>query len=105
MPDLHFLKRLGDMTAFTQAAKTSTMRIVPRMTAVTSCGHLNFFVYRFLVASYAGQPFVRPVQLEFGLHIVIEPPQVPSIRIVAGFTCWPEPPLVRIFILMTAVAF
>lgn len=93
------------MAPLAALAKASAMLVIAAMTGVAGRGHAHFLAHRFAVACIAMESLVPAAEYEFGLGVVIETPERPSVRIVARSTFRPEAALVRVAFFVAVCAF
>ena len=83
------------MTAAAVRAEAPVVRVVRAMAGDAARRH-GAFVRGLAMAVPATEPFVRPGQTETGLPRVVELPEPPAVRVVAGAACRPERAAVHI---------
>ena len=77
IPDPDIVKCFSGMTAFTTLTKPAKVHVIILMTLVTGTGQIQLAFDRLTVTGVAVELFVRPVELEVRLLVVIEPPHFP----------------------------
>ena len=93
------------MAPLAALAEASAMLVVAAMTGVAGRGHAHFLAHRLAVAGIAMESLVPALEDEFGLRVVIEPPERPSVGVVARSTFGPEAALVRVAFFVAVRAF
>jgi len=102
VPDLDLPPAGGHVASLASLAERAIVSILAAVTAVAIHRQLQIRRRLRLVTRLASELLMRTCQRKSGLSRVIESPQRPAIRIVAGGTMAPEPSLVKV--LVTAFA-
>lgn len=93
------------MAAVTTCAKLPVMLIVSTMAGITGSWRRVDFIHGSYMTAVAMNLFVRAFNLEFGLLVMIEPPDFPAIRIMAALTVFTQLAFVFVILVMTAITF
>lgn len=80
------------------------MDIILAVASVAACCQADAAPDRLLVAGMAIYTLVPPIQAEIGTGVMIELPQRPGVRVMAGLAVRPKPLPVYIVVLVTRVA-
>ena len=90
------------MTAATINAEFVVVNIVGTVAAAAAAINKFHFLDCAAVAVIASDLYVRALQRKFGLHVMVEVPQIPCNRIVAGVTTTGETAAVRVIHVVAA---
>lgn len=83
------------MALFAARAETAAVGIIPRVTRKAGGGYFQGFVAG-AVTGLAGEPLMRPGQLEMGSRIMVELPEFPAVGVVATGAILPHGALMNI---------
>lgn len=93
------------VTVLAAPSESAAMRVIGGMAAAARVAHSGPFVQRGGVAARALEIGMRTLQREVGLALVVEPPEAPTIRVVAASAILAERLFVNVFLSVTGPAF
>ena len=100
-PDI--VERLSCMTTLTTRTETPHMLIILFMTLITGRRQINLALHRRAMTGVAMALFMGTIQFKVRLFIMIKPPDLPVILVVAQATIGAQAFLMHIVLVMTTI--